>query len=159
MLVLLWCSLSLHGALLQIYGSVERPLSIDAETFSQLPQTTLKDVALVCRSGEVKAPPKALTGVLLRDLLEHAGLKAPGHGGRNRLVVLASGTDGYGAAFSYHELFNSRTGEGVLIVEEAGGFGLYSRHDYVTGPRHVRDLETLCVSILGTTPINSKGQP
>jgi hypothetical protein len=86
--------------------------------------------------------------VLLAALLEHAGLKSVGNRMRNRMVVLASGSDGYGVTFSYHELFNSPAGEEVLVVRGPEGFSLYSQHDYVTGPRHVRNLFTVQVGIV-----------
>ena len=132
-------------------------MEIDAETFSKLPQTTLDRVGLVCMSGAVKEAPKRRTGVLLSTLLEHAGVKSTGNRVRNRMVLLASGSDGYGVTFSFHELFNTPVGEGVLVVRETEGFTLYSQKDYVTGPRHVRDLSALQVEIVGNPMKTKKG--
>lgn len=155
--LLLCCVLALPATVLQVGGSVVKPLELDAKAFAALPQTTLESVALVCRSGAVKAPPQNRRGVLLSTLLDVAGLKTLRRGDHNRLVVLAEGRDGYGVAFSYHELFNNRTGEGVLVVAGPEGFSLYSQHDYITGPRHVRHLATIWAGILGKEFMTSKG--
>ncbi len=46
----------LHAASLQLTGSVAAPMTLTPERFAALEQTTLEGVALVCRSGAVKAP-------------------------------------------------------------------------------------------------------
>jgi hypothetical protein len=157
LLLLCWSVLGLHAGVLSVEGRVEKPLRIDADAFASLPQTTLEKVGLVCMSGAVKQAPKARTGVLLGTLLEQAGVKSVGNRVRNRMVVLASGSDGYGVTFSYHELFNSPAGDGVLVVHGPEGFSLYSRYDYVTGPRHVHDLTTLYVAIVEPHTTTTKG--
>ncbi len=139
-----WFSLVwLHAASLQLTGSVAAPMTLTPERFAALEQTTLEGVALVCRSGAVKAPPKPRSGVLLRTLLKEAEIVAPGRGAYNRMGVLARAGDGYAALFSYQELTNTPVGEGVIVVYEGGTFALYSARDVVTGPRHVRDLQTV----------------
>ena len=155
-LALLLGSLLLQAAVLEVDGSVETPLHIDKAAFSAMKQTELDNVGLVCMSGETKAAPKRRKGVLLRTLFEASGLKVSRRGDRNRAVVLASGRDGYGVAFSYQELFNTAVGEGVLVVDEGDAFGLYVRDDYITGPRHVRDLVRLEAVILERDKPNKK---
>lgn len=145
-----------QAAVFEVEGSVETPLHIDKAAFSAMKQTELDNVGLVCMSGETKAAQKRRKGVLLRTLFEASGLKVSRRGDRNRAVVLASGRDGYGAAFSYQELVNTPVGEGVLVVDEGGSFGLYTRQDYITGPRHVRDLVRLEAVILNSGISNQK---
>ncbi|WP_345976088.1 hypothetical protein [Sulfurimonas sp. HSL3-7] len=146
----------LQAGVLEIGGSVEKPLRIDSGAFSAMKQTELEKVGLVCMSGETKAAPKRRKGVLLRTLFEASGLKVSRRGDRNRAVVLASGRDGYSVAFSYQELVNTPVGERVLVVDEDGMFGLYTEQDYITGPRHVRNLVRLEAVILDSGISNQK---
>jgi hypothetical protein len=148
----------LQAAVLEVGGSVEKPLRIDSGAFSAMEQTELDGVGLVCMSGETKAMPKRRKGVLLRTLFEASGLKVSRRGDRNRAVVLATGRDGYSVAFSYQELVNTPVGEGVLIVDEGKTFGLYTRQDYITGPRHVRELVRLEAVILNSDLSNQKDE-
>ena len=148
---LLWLSLALHAAVLSVGGSVKTPLRIDAESFASYPETALGNVGVVCMSGARREAPRERRGVLLRTLIEQAVLKSASPKERNRMVVLASGSDGYGVSFSYHELFNTPVGDGVLVVRTEEGFTLYSRHDTVTGPRHVRDLAAVEVMMITAT--------
>lgn len=93
-------------------------------------------------------------GVLLRDVLARALT-----GDANRRVVRAAtvealATDGYRAAFSWGELFNSTAGDQVLVITTQDGVALNSEQgplalralaDLRPGPRHVRNL---CALIL-----------
>ena len=141
--VMLWCIFGLQAATLELCGSVEKPVVISEEAFERLPHTVLEGPALVCRSGEVKRPAQQYRGVLLATLLNGVNIKNRGRGTRNRIAVLVTAHDGYSVLFGYPELFNTPTGEGVLVTLEEEGFALYSQRDYVTGPRHVRNLKQI----------------
>ena len=92
----------------------------------------------------------AYSGVLLRDVLLHAGFGKPeDRGARFSVAVETVATDGYRAYFSWGELFNSAAGEQVLVVRTqddqplgaaAGPLALRALADLRPGPRHVRNL-------------------
>jgi hypothetical protein len=118
---------------------------------SALPQTELKDVPMRCSPEREKGTPSAYGGVLLRDLLNQAAIDVEEHHSRNRTYVAVSASDDYSVVFSWHELFNSATGDGVLVVlrkngqplGEDGRIGLISARDTFTCGRHVKWLNRI----------------
>jgi hypothetical protein len=104
-----------------------------------------------CSPEREKGTPSTYGGVLLRDLLDHAAIDVEEHHSRNRTYVAVSAGDGYSVVFSWHELFNGPTGEGVLVVlrknqkplEEDGRIGLISARDSFTCGRHVKWLNRI----------------
>jgi hypothetical protein len=96
-------------------------------------------------------------GVLLRQLLDQAGLK-PDRRAIRKAVILLTAQDGYQASFSWGELFNSQLGDGVVVIlrqntdellETDGFVSLRSLQDTRSGPRHVRWLTKIEVLLPG----------
>lgn len=145
----------LGAAAVRLGGSVEHPASWDPAAFEKLGPERFENIALVCKSAAVKSEPKTIRGVRLKKLLEGANIVSAGKKERNRIVIIASAADGYSAAFSYNELFNTAVGEKVIVALKEGKFTLYSDADYFTGARHVRDLERIDVVVAS---IPTKGE-
>ena len=127
--------------------------TIDASSLSDLPRLTIEE-ARTLSGGAVAESRSTLTGVLLRDALDRAGLTKLDRFTARRLYFVASATDGYQAVFSWAELYNSATGDGVLIVVERNGkplpadeghYALVSLADKRPGPRHVKWLNRVRV--------------
>ncbi|MGA8515753.1 MAG: sulfite oxidase-like oxidoreductase [Burkholderiaceae bacterium] len=98
-----------------------------------------------------------LRGVKLPALLEQIGLNTQARAEWKNLLVTATATDGYRAVFTWPELINTPTGEGVLVVYERDGqpldaregrIALQSTADFRLGARHVRNLLRIEVSLL-----------
>lgn len=132
-----------------VVGLVRKPCVFSAEELRQRPATVLEGVPILCGSGKVKDKPRRLSGVLLRDLLDEAEIIIDEHEDPNRTYVAAVGNDGYCSLFSWHELFNTPVGEGVLVALEKDGrplpveegeLCLVSAADERPGPRRVRYL-------------------
>lgn len=132
-----------------IEGFVDNPRSFTAAELRQRPQVTVQDVDILCGSGKVKETGLIYSGVLLRDLLEEAHMRLEEHEVPNRTYIVASGTDGYYALYSWHEIFNSPQGEGLMVVltkngqvlgEKEGELCLVSTRDERPGPRRIRYL-------------------
>jgi Oxidoreductase molybdopterin binding domain len=116
-------------------------------------------------AGAASAPAQELSlrygGVLLRDVLARA-LTGDASGRAMRAATIeALATDGYRAAFSWGELFNSTTGDQVLVITtqdgvplstEQGPLALRALADLRPGPRHVRNLCALVVRVPGSAP-------
>ncbi len=114
--------------------------------------------AAMTRSAQGQEVATTARGVSLAAIVKRAGLVEPDHNSWKHTVVLATATDGYSVAFSWPELVNTDTGSGVLVVYERDGkplddaegpIALVSAKDQRTGPRHVRWLQRIDVSILG----------
>ena len=129
-----------------ISGAVEHPMTM---TLDQL--TMFSPQQLVNVSNRAGTPMK-LKGVLLRELLLKAGVVAPNHNDTKKIVVIASATDGYKVVFSWSEIFNSSTGNAMIVYTEKDGkpladdegrIALVSGADTNTGPRHVKWLNAI----------------
>lgn len=146
------------GVLLSVQGGQDAggaPLMLDERALAALPQANLTQrLSVAGGSGGASAERSTVhAGVLLRDLLVHAGLAATDRGARTA-VIEAVATDGYRAVFSWGELFNAPAGEHVIVIRAqdgraldtaAGPLALRSLDDLRPGPRHVRNLCALAV--------------
>ncbi|AEJ18752.1 oxidoreductase molybdopterin-binding protein [Gracilinema caldarium] len=132
-----------------IEGFVDNPCTFTAEALLQRPQVIIKDVDIRCGSGKLKEEGLTYAGVLLRDLLEVSRMRLEEHEVPNRTCIVATGADGYRALYSWHEIFNSPLGEGLVAVltknvqvlgEKEGELCLVSTRDERPGPRCIRYL-------------------
>lgn len=91
--------------------------------------------------------------VLLRDLLDRAGVDLVNPKEKGRYYIVTRATDGYTAVFAYNELVNNPTGQQVFVlfdengkpITDDGAFVLLTANDTVTGARHVKWLNTIDV--------------
>lgn len=135
-----------------VSGAVEQPLTLDVLALRQFPVQQISELPIVCQSGADMGKLENFKGVLLRDILAKARIKAPGHNDVKKMIIVATASDGYKAVFSWNELFNSSLGDGVLVFFEKNGkplseaegrIAMVSQQDTRTGPRHVRWLERI----------------
>lgn len=147
------------AVLLTVQGAVPVPQALSAAALGALPQRTLTQRMSVS-SGAASASERSVeyAGPLLRDVLLHAGVGAPGDRGARVAVIELVATDGYRAVFSWGELFNTAVGEQAVIVTSkdgqsldaaAGPLALRSLADLRPGPRHVRNLCAIVVRRAG----------
>ncbi len=138
----------------EILGLVSNPRRFSYEELLARPRAHADGFVIVCGSGTVKDTPREISGVLLRDLLDEAGARLDEHEDPNVTYIVATGNDGYRALFSWHELFNTPTGAGVIVVlekdgmplgEHEGRLCLVSAKDERPGPRRVRYLSSVAV--------------
>lgn len=142
-------SLKLINHKIDVKGEVEFPLEINVDSLKKMNVVILKDLKIVCQSGEVKKDDKISKGVLLKDILEKAKIIQNGHKDRNFYIV-ARASDDYKATFSWAEIFNNPTGQNVYVLFEENGkpikdgdMILISANDIKTGPRHVKWLKSI----------------
>lgn len=103
----------------------------------------------------------SFSGLLLRELTDHAGLPGLPRDERRRSVIVASADDGYCAVVSYGELYLTEVGnrmfvatalDGTALDECDGPFALVSRADLRTGPRHARRHRS--IDVVRIQPMN-----
>jgi len=139
-------------ATLRIAGDVATPLTLTIDDLRKLSPKAVDDR----RGGD---PKDALryTGVLLRDVLDHAKLVERQPRGLRRSIVIATARDDYKAIFSWAELYLSPIGDGVFVVYERDGsplqagegpLALVSLGDTSPGPRHVKWLQSIEVRMI-----------
>lgn len=137
---------------LEIKGAVKQPQLLNLAALHNFPAQQIDELPLICQSGANVGKLEKLRGVKLTDLLNKAVINAPGHNDVKKMLVIATATDGYKVVFSWSELFNSATGDAVLVFFEKNGLpltadegmiALISAKDLSTGPRHVKWLSQI----------------
>lgn len=137
--------------LLEVSGQVNQPLLLSKEKLLALPRKEFSENRTVTQDGKEVTLAVRYQGVLLRTLLDEAGLK-PDRRAVRKAIVLLTAKDGYQASYSWGELYNSSLGDGVVMVlrhgndellETDGLPALRSLQDLRPGPRHVRWLNKI----------------
>jgi hypothetical protein len=134
---------------LLLTGFMPRELALGLEDMRRLPAHALGPTDIYCLTGRHIATVDDYCGALLTDILALTGLPEVPKPALKECVIVARGTDGYRALFSWNELHNTAIGEGVVVVyekgrqeldERLGTFALISASDLRLGPRHLRRL-------------------
>lgn len=114
-----------------------------------LANVSIGDLSVQCYSGRHVRSLESARGVRLTTLLDLAGMETLPVGERKRCLIVAHAADGYACLFTWHELYNTPVGEGVLVLveqngvqlgAEAGGLQLVSLGDLRLGPRQASAL-------------------
>lgn len=146
--------------LLEVTGQVATPLLLDRKQLLALKRVDFTENRSVEQGGKSVVLSVTYQGVLLRQLLDIAGLK-PDRREIRKAVVLLTARDGYQASFSWGELYNSQVGDGVVLVlrhgadellDTDGAPSLRSLQDLRPGPRHVRWLSKVEVLLPASRP-------
>ncbi|WP_277189141.1 molybdopterin-dependent oxidoreductase [Caballeronia sp. BR00000012568055] len=148
----------LESPIIEIGGTVERPLRLDLAALREFPSITIAPFDLVCFStGRYIRPMESYRGVPLRVLLDAAGVRRPDNTDFKRTVFLAHAHDGYAVTFSWHELFNTPVGDQAIIAYALGERELDIEHglpvlvsgaDNVRAPRHMKRLVRVDAHVL-----------
>ena len=130
-------------------GAVENRLDLSVSDLRAFPPQQVGTLPVVCQSGATTSTIDSLKGVLLRDVLEKAGVVSREHNDVKKMAIFATASDGYTVVFSWSEIFNSPVGDSVIVFfekngrpldEDEGRIALISAKDLRTGPRHVKWL-------------------
>lgn len=142
-----------------IGGNVERKLTLTVDDLKRLPVQQIVERRNVSgTSGAATESTRRLTGVLLRDVLDAAGLIERQRSDLRHSYIVALASDGYSVVFSWGELYNAAVGDGALVVYEQEGaplsdsegkIALVSVNDKRPGPRHVKWLTRIDVRVAG----------
>ncbi|WP_118183679.1 molybdopterin-dependent oxidoreductase [Paraburkholderia phosphatilytica] len=144
--------------MLAVTGAVIRPLALSVDELRGFACAHADGFDLRCyTSGRFIRQVGNYRGVLLKELIDKAGLRNEKPGDFKRTVFIAVAHDGYAVTFSWHELFNTPVGERALVACECDGKPLssddgapilFSGGDIVPAPRHVKRLARVVVQVL-----------
>ncbi|MFQ3547551.1 MAG: hypothetical protein SNJ56_04375, partial [Termitinemataceae bacterium] len=104
-----------------VEGFVNDPRQFTAAELRTWPQVTIEGIDILCGSGKLKESGVFYQGVLLRDILDQSQVRLEEHEVPNHTYIVASGTDGYRVLYSWHEIYNSPQGEGIVVVLTKNG--------------------------------------
>jgi DMSO/TMAO reductase YedYZ molybdopterin-dependent catalytic subunit len=143
---------------ISLTGDFLRPLTVTLDELRQHASVTADPFDLRCfTTNRFIRKVDSYRGVLLKDLIEIAGLRNAKPGDFKRTIFIAVARDGYAVTFSWHELFNTPVGERVLIAFERGDAPissddgaplLFSAADILPAPRHVKRLAGIVARVV-----------
>lgn len=146
-------SVKFYSNTLAVTGKVESPLILTVDSLKKMKVVALDSLNIVCQSGAIMNQSASSRGVLLKDIVNKAGIEQNGHADRNFYIVVRA-SDGYKATFSWAEIFNNPTGENTYIMFEENNqpiikneaMVLNCTNDIKTGPRHVNWVKSIEVN-------------
>jgi hypothetical protein len=147
-----------NGRTFRIIGRVRNPLVFDMKTLCSMEVEEVEDLPIICGDGTPKGRIASCKGVLFEQVLRRAEVVSEEDNDTKKMFIIARASDGYSVVFSWQEIFNTAVGGGVMILTEKDGlpfhderdrFELISAHDYHTGSRYVKNLETIDLVLAG----------
>lgn len=140
----------------QVKGLVKHPFTCTLDNIHQLQPETYNHVNIVCSSGETKKVLNSFKGVLLKKILDSAGIIMPKPKERGKYFIKVKASDGYTVLYAWNEIYNNPTGEHVFLIYAENGrpilddgrFVMICSNDKVTGPRHVKWVQSIEVARL-----------
>jgi len=132
-----------------IKGAVKNELRITISDLQRFKQDALGSVTIKNKKGEEKGEAKNMKGVLLKTLLDSAGIYTEKHKEYSELCVILTASDDYRNIYSWNELYNTSIGDHVYIITEMDGklidkmesrILVMSLSDINSGRRHLKGL-------------------
>jgi DMSO/TMAO reductase YedYZ molybdopterin-dependent catalytic subunit len=139
-----------------VKGLITHPFIIDLQSIERMQPEVHNNVNIVCSSGETKKELRSFKGISLKRILDNAGIVMPKPKERGKYYIAVRATDGYTTLYAWNEIYNNPTGNHVFLIYEENGqpiredgrFVMICSNDLVTGPRHVKWVQSITVEKL-----------
>lgn len=137
-----------------IEGAIAKPLMVPFESLSSYASVSLDSLQILNHKQECKSTLKKIKGVLLKDVLAKADFIVNSPKVLSEFYVVCVADDGYKVVFSWNEIFNSPTGDHVLLLTAVNGASTISQKegiillaptDKATGRRYVKNLSKISI--------------
>jgi hypothetical protein len=137
-----------------IDGNVKIAFTFSLKNAGNFTPHAIDSLVIYNHLQERKRVIKNIKGVLLKDVLEKAGLNEEKPKLFSEFYFTCIATDGYKVVYSWNELFNTDIGDHVLILTEEDGkkadtindrVAVLSPFDKATGRRYVQNLQEIKV--------------
>ena len=132
-----------------VNGCVTNELTLTIPDLEQYKQEELHDVLIRNQKGETKRTAKSVKGILLKTILERAGVHAEKPKDYSQIYIVLIASDDYKNVYSWNELFRTEIGNHIYIVTAEDGQTLeqlpgriqvMSLGDFHSGNRNLRGL-------------------
>jgi hypothetical protein len=137
-----------------VSGEVLKAETIDISKLSSYAPVHLDSLRIYTHDMQPKGLMKNINGVLLKDILSAIPFNNENPKVLSAYYIECVATDGYQVIFSWNELFNSETGNHVMIITDKNGMSagqlddriaLISPSDRATGRRYVKWLSRIII--------------
>lgn len=148
----------INSETMNIRGAVDREMNFTVTALDTIEQYSLPPLDILSFSGRTLETGIELSGVRLKKVLETAGIQSYDEKVRARIFIEATARDGFYAIFSFHEVFNSVSGESIVVVTrkngkplqaDTGPLQIISASDVKTGSRYLKMVEKVYVKVAG----------
>lgn len=139
---------------LTIEGRVKTPRSFSLKEAAGFTAISIDSVVITNHLLQKRNTIRQVKGILLKDLLNTVTIESPGPKELSEYYIACIASDNYTVVFSWNELFNTDTGNHVLLLTEKDGLkgaampdriALISPSDYATGRRFVKGLKKIVI--------------
>jgi hypothetical protein len=137
-----------------VSGEVIKPETIDIAKLSGYTTVHMDSLRIYSHDMQPKGLMKNIDGVLLKEILSAIPFNNENPKVLSEYYIECQATDGYHVIFSWNEIFNSETGNHVMIVTSKNGvntaqlderIALVSPTDKATGRRYVKWLNKIII--------------
>lgn len=137
-----------------IEGKVSKPLDVNLESLKAFKSVSLDSMVIYNHLQQRKSSIKNIKGVLLKDVLSKIQISEESPKKLSEYYIVCTATDNYKVVYSWNEIFNSETGNHVLILTsfdadpvktEKGNIALITPSDKATGRRFVKGLSKITI--------------
>jgi hypothetical protein len=137
-----------------VSGEVVKPETIDIAKLSGYATVHLDSLRIYSHDMQPKGLMKNVDGVLLKEILSAIPFNNENPKVLSEYYIECQATDGYHVIFSWNEIFNSETGNHVMIVTSKNGINtaqlderiaLVSPTDKATGRRYVKWMNKIII--------------
>ena len=137
-----------------IEGKVKKPLTITLDNLSAYKSVSLDSMTIFNHLMQRKSSIKNIKGVLLKDILAKVEIDAASPKTLSEYFLVLTATDNYKVLYSWNEIFNSPTGNQILVLTgydtdpakaEKGNIAIITPSDFATGRRFVKGLSKISI--------------
>ena len=137
-----------------INGNVKHTITFSLKDAGNFISHSIDSFVIYNHLHERKRIIRNVKGVLLKDVLENAGLEEENPKLFSEFYFTCIASDGYKTVFSWNEIFNTALGNKILVITEEDGqkaetlndhIAILSLLDKATGRRYVQNLEQVKV--------------
>lgn len=137
-----------------IEGKVKKEMTVSLADLSSYKSYSVDSIVITNHLGERRSSLKKVKVVLLKDILDKAGIDSETPKVLSEYYLVCIASDNYKVVFSWNELFNNPGGQSVYIITEQDGkpasaldsrIALVSPKDHMTGRRYVKGLQKIMI--------------
>lgn len=140
--------------IISIKGRVKAEKVLSIDQLKNFPLVQVDSLQIFSHTMVLHGVTRKIKGVLLKDVLESVEFDAKSPKLLSEYYIVCIAADNYKVAFSWNEIFNSSTGDKVMIAlekdgkpatESKDGIVLVTPTDRATGRRFVKELSKILI--------------
>jgi len=137
-----------------IEGKVKSQITFSLKDLNVFAHKLIDSIIIYSHLMEPRKTIMNIKGVLLKDILDKAGIDVSSPKLLSEFYITCSASDNYKVVFSWNEIYNSAIGEHIMIIIGSDGktgdqmtdrIALLSAADRATGRRYVKGLQKIVI--------------